>query len=245
MKNNYYIYFYYLNKQIVYIGQTIHLEKRVYQHSKEQKFIEYYKNNQVEMQNAIIKYFKCSSKTEMDGLEKILINQFKPPLNIKDVNYGKECVFEIDITKFEWIDYNNNVQNSNIYMPKRYTQTKNKCKEKAIVYEPIPNTQNEQKTVQTIYSRNKHGHEEEPEPKWNKTITLKEAYNSGLSKYDMLYEYGVWKDKDGYKFIWDMSNELIDANIKMFQMLNPSNAPFVKLFQFEKERRNSNSTNDK
>ena len=61
-----------INKEIVYIGQTISLAQRVRQHThdKLQKFF------------GTIYYVKCGSKEEMDFLEKILINYYKPKFNV-------------------------------------------------------------------------------------------------------------------------------------------------------------------
>ena len=61
-----------INKEIVYIGQTTSLAQRVRQHThdKLQKFF------------GTIYYVKCGSKEEMDFLEKVLINYYKPKFNI-------------------------------------------------------------------------------------------------------------------------------------------------------------------
>lgn len=61
-----------VNKEIVYIGQTISLAQRIQQHTQDK------------LQNfsGIIYYIKCGSKEEMDFLEKVLINYYKPKFNI-------------------------------------------------------------------------------------------------------------------------------------------------------------------
>ena len=67
-----------INKEIVYIGQTISLTQRIQQHTQDK------------LQNfsGIIYYVECGSKEEMDFLEKVLINYYKPKFNIihKDRN---------------------------------------------------------------------------------------------------------------------------------------------------------------
>lgn len=61
-----------LNKEIIYIGQTISLSQRIRQHTQDK------------LQNfsGIIYYVECGSKEEMDFLEKVLINYYKPKFNI-------------------------------------------------------------------------------------------------------------------------------------------------------------------
>ena len=61
-----------LDKEIVYIGQTIFLSQRIRQHTQDK------------LQNFsdIIYYVECGSKEEMDFLEKVLINYYKPKFNI-------------------------------------------------------------------------------------------------------------------------------------------------------------------
>ena len=61
-----------INKEIVYIGQTISLTQRIQQHTQDK------------LQNFsdIIYYVECGSKEEMDFLEKVLINYYKPKFNI-------------------------------------------------------------------------------------------------------------------------------------------------------------------
>ena len=61
-----------INKEIVYIGQTISLTQRIQQHTQDK------------LQNfsGIIYYVECGSKEEMGFLEKVLINYYKPKFNI-------------------------------------------------------------------------------------------------------------------------------------------------------------------
>lgn len=78
-KNKFYIYKYEnIEGQIVYIGQTIDPERRFYEHTKDK------------LQNfsGTIYYAECGSKKEMDFIEQILINHYKPKFNIdyKDEN---------------------------------------------------------------------------------------------------------------------------------------------------------------
>jgi predicted GIY-YIG superfamily endonuclease len=66
------------NKEIVYIGQTISLTQRIQQHTQDK----------LQDFSGIVYYVECGSKEEMDFLEKVLINYYKPKFNIihKDRN---------------------------------------------------------------------------------------------------------------------------------------------------------------
>lgn len=67
-----------INKEIVYIGQTISLTQRIQQHTQDK----------LQDFSGIVYYVECGSKEEMDFLEKVLINYYKPKFNIihKDRN---------------------------------------------------------------------------------------------------------------------------------------------------------------
>lgn len=76
---NFYLYKYEnINKEIVYIGQTVSLAQRIQQHTQDK----------LQDFSGTIYYVKCGSKEEMDFLEKVLINYYKPKFNIihKDRN---------------------------------------------------------------------------------------------------------------------------------------------------------------
>lgn len=79
MKQNrrYYIYKYVYRNQIIYIGKTHRpLSERIYEHSKEEKFMRY--------PDAYVLWFEVDSLIEMDVAEKILIATYKPELNVVD-----------------------------------------------------------------------------------------------------------------------------------------------------------------
>ena len=61
-----------INKEIVYIGQTISLTQRIQQHTQDK----------LQDFSGIVYYVECGSKEEMDFLEKVLINYYKPKFNI-------------------------------------------------------------------------------------------------------------------------------------------------------------------
>lgn len=67
-----------INKEIVYIGQTVSLTQRIQQHTQDK----------LQDFSGIVYYVECGSKEEMDFLEKVLINYYKPKFNIihKDRN---------------------------------------------------------------------------------------------------------------------------------------------------------------
>lgn len=103
--NNYYIYFYYHDKKIIYIGKTINLKQRIYQHGRESTFIQYCKDNNIFYTSLSIKYFECNCEEKMNKLERLFINKYKPELNIKDKNNCNDNSIEIDISEFEWSDF--------------------------------------------------------------------------------------------------------------------------------------------
>ena len=73
----YYVYKYVLDNQIIYIGKNdTNLQDRIIQHQREEKFKPY--------MEADIYYIELKNKAETSGLEKLLINKYKPILNIVD-----------------------------------------------------------------------------------------------------------------------------------------------------------------
>lgn len=94
--DNFYLYKYVSNDNIVYIGQTISLKRRVQQHTQDKLY-----NFKGE-----IYYTTCGSKKELDLLEAILINKYKPEFNIahknrEDLNYD----LIKDNLNLDWILY--------------------------------------------------------------------------------------------------------------------------------------------
>lgn len=68
-----FIYKYVSNNDILYIGKTTNLKRRIIEHASEPKF------QNIEYQ---IYYFRCVNNTEMDAYEYFLINKYHPKLNI-------------------------------------------------------------------------------------------------------------------------------------------------------------------
>ncbi len=100
----FYIYKYVENNEIVYIGQTISLYRRINEH----------KQNSDKLYNfqGEIYYFECNNKTEMDSYEYFLINKYHPKYNTQYNN--KEL--SLDIKEPTWIKYNPQLRN-NIEIP--------------------------------------------------------------------------------------------------------------------------------
>ena len=95
-KDNFYLYKYVSNDNIIYIGQTNSLKRRVQQHTQDKLY-----NFKGE-----IYYTNCGSKKELDLLEAILINKYKPEFNIthknrEDLNYD----LIKDNLNLDWILY--------------------------------------------------------------------------------------------------------------------------------------------
>ena len=94
----YYVYKYVVNDEIIYIGLTNNIKRRVNEHASgegiEAKFLPY-------LEDCIIYYHQCGNEVEMQSLEKILINIYKPILNIVDMQDGDST---IDII-IDWVEY--------------------------------------------------------------------------------------------------------------------------------------------
>ena len=92
---NYYVYKYVVDNEIIYIGLTDNLQRRIKEHASgvglESKFLPY-------LENALIYYHKCGNETEMRALESLLINHYKPTLNVIDVNPGESTI----TTNVDW-----------------------------------------------------------------------------------------------------------------------------------------------
>lgn len=89
----YYIYRYVYKNEIVYVGQTQNLEKRILQHSEETRFLGLKK----------IQYFIVDSKEKADANERYFILKYHPPLN-RTFHQPKNQ--ELIIYNPVWIKYN-------------------------------------------------------------------------------------------------------------------------------------------
>lgn len=98
---NYYVYKYVFDNSVIYVGLTDNLKRRVKEHASgiglESKFLPY-------LDTVEIYYHKCSNATEMKALEALLINHYKPMLNVVNVEPGDSTV----ITNVDWELYNEN-----------------------------------------------------------------------------------------------------------------------------------------
>jgi predicted GIY-YIG superfamily endonuclease len=95
---NYYVYKYVVDGNIIYVGLTDNLRRRIKEHASgvglESKFLPY-------LETADIYYHRCGNKTEMKALESLLINTYKPILNVVDVETGESTIS----TSIDWQSY--------------------------------------------------------------------------------------------------------------------------------------------
>lgn len=89
--NQYYIYKYVLNNEIIYIGQSTDLIHRIAQH----------KFDKLKDISADIYFFQCENKTAMNSWEYCLINKYHPKYNTALNNFNTI----IDINEPDWILY--------------------------------------------------------------------------------------------------------------------------------------------
>lgn len=89
---NHFVYKYVYNGAVIYVGLTDNIIRRVAEHASgqglEAKFLPYLDSE--------IYYHRCGNEVEMKALESLLINQYKPLLNIVDCQPGDSTV-NIDI----------------------------------------------------------------------------------------------------------------------------------------------------
>ena len=91
----YFVYKYVADNKIVYIGKADHsLERRIAEHSREDRFKEY--------PSAEIYCMPLQNPGETSCMEFLLINRYKPVLNTKD-KYPESL--SIDFTEPDWIPY--------------------------------------------------------------------------------------------------------------------------------------------
>ena len=82
------IYKYVYDGEIIYIGKTDRsILGRVRDHAKEAKFLPY-------LGNAEIYFFHCEDSIQTDIYEKVLINKYKPILNVDCKSKGKKVSWE-------------------------------------------------------------------------------------------------------------------------------------------------------
>lgn len=94
----YFIYKYVYQDDIIYIGKTIDLPRRIAEHASgqgiESKFNPYLKECE-------IYYHQCCNELEMDAVERLLINHFKPVLNDVDI-FPELSTIQIEV---DWLYY--------------------------------------------------------------------------------------------------------------------------------------------
>lgn len=108
----YYVYFYYQNDEIIYIGKTINIKKRHQQHMLENKFIINPYTH--------ISILPCQTEIDMDILEKYFISLYHPKLNIKDTDKGITTLSILQqipdkINKNDFEDILSEIDNSNTH----------------------------------------------------------------------------------------------------------------------------------
>lgn len=98
MSEHYYIYKYVVDNVIQYIGQTIDLNRRIYEHTKD---------TLRELNNPQIYYFEVENKTAMNSWEYMLINKYKPPYNI--LLKKSSNIIDINEQEITWLPYKNQI----------------------------------------------------------------------------------------------------------------------------------------
>lgn len=94
----YYVYKYVHQGDVIYIGKTDDVARRVNEHASgqglEEKFLPY-------LEGVDIYFHECGNEVEMSALERLLINQYKPILNIVDVQPGASTI----VIDMDWVYY--------------------------------------------------------------------------------------------------------------------------------------------
>lgn len=95
MKNQNFFVYKYLNKrkEIIYIGKTIDIRNRVWQHNG--------KNDKIHQEIDCLYYYRCKHQTEMNAYEYFLIRKYHPKYN-NIFNNESFC----DIEDPQWVLYN-------------------------------------------------------------------------------------------------------------------------------------------
>lgn len=94
----YFVYQYLYQGDVIYVGKTDDIARRVKEHASgqgiEEKFLPY-------LDESDIYYHECGSEVEMSALERLLIHKYKPQLNVVDVQPGP-VTFNLEM---DWVVY--------------------------------------------------------------------------------------------------------------------------------------------
>ena len=90
-QSGFFIYKYYVNNELVYVGRALSPVKRFFEHVKDDR--KYLKVTNFEI-------YKCKNKSEMLLLERLLIGEYSPPWNVVDKDNG-ELPYKLPEIKFE------------------------------------------------------------------------------------------------------------------------------------------------
>lgn len=107
MNKGHYVYRYIYNDEIIYIGRTIDMDRRIYSHKYEIKFKNFCKDNNIDYCDLLIEYLVLQNSTEENVVEKMLINKNKPILNTADNHESISTFIDFSINT-DWIKYENN-----------------------------------------------------------------------------------------------------------------------------------------
>lgn len=107
MISKFYVYKYVYNDEIIYIGKTNNMKRRVYQHSKEEKFKPYLSSE--------IYYIELSNKAEIKALETLLINEYKPILNVQDKYQSNSGLLVLGDVQWKQFNETNNIKEFTLY----------------------------------------------------------------------------------------------------------------------------------
>ena len=89
------LYKYVYNGEIIYIGMSTNsIQERIYNHSKEEKFQPYLKQSKIYV-------LPMENKVEIRSCEALLINKYKPILNVVDAQ-SVGCSIDIEASLSEW-----------------------------------------------------------------------------------------------------------------------------------------------
>ena len=104
MDRGHYVYRYIYKDEIIYIGRTIDMDRRVSEHKREPHFKEFCKKNKIKYNNLLIEYITLQNSTEESVVEKILINKYKPELNTTDNHDSISSFIDFSINT-KWLKY--------------------------------------------------------------------------------------------------------------------------------------------